>query len=104
MVGQLPLLGEVDALLKSEEAKVENLSNLELQLKGLRIEHMTTQLVIYILLYLHILVDLLMTRCWFGIFSEISPLRMGKISYLTSMFFRWVEITNQKNKNCLIDL
>jgi len=55
MVGQLlPLLGEVDALLRSEEAKVENLSNLELQLKGgeiLRIENMTTQLVIYIFIF-----------------------------------------------------
>ena len=36
------------------------------------------------------------TRWWFQIFFYVHPY-LGKIPILTSIFFRWIETTNQKN-------
>ena len=41
------------------------------------------------------------SRWWFRIHTLFSPRKLGKVPILTSIFFRWVETTNQ-NKNPVI--
>ena len=40
-----------------------------------------------------------LTRWWFQIFLVFSPRNLGKIPILTSIFFRWVETTNQLSQS-----